>query len=131
MPPMKGTFFLMLAAVSLAFCLTGCVSTVDGRTKTAWPLQRDTIESRYERPAEQVFSAAREVLQFNGSLYGENTVTKTLEAKVDTSTVWVKVEQADPRVTRVLVQARTKGGGGDIALASEMDKQIALRLTQK
>ena len=75
-----------------------------------------------------MFGAAKQVLGFNGKLYGENTVARTLEAKVDASTVWVRVEQVDPKVTRVLVQARSKGGGGDIALASEMDKQIALRL---
>ena len=40
----------------------------------------------------------------------------------------VRVEEVDPKVTRVLVQCRTKGGGADLALASEIDKRIALRL---
>jgi hypothetical protein len=40
----------------------------------------------------------------------------------------VKVEEIDPKVTRVIVQVRTKGGGTDIDLASEIDKQIALHL---
>ena len=45
-----------------------------------------------------------------------------------TRTVWVKVEPVDAGTTRVIVQARTKGGGSDLDLASDIDKQIALRL---
>jgi hypothetical protein len=52
----------------------------------------------------------------------------TLEASVNTRTVWVKVEPADQQTTRVVVQARTKSGGTDLELASEIDKQIAIRL---
>ena len=39
-------------------------------------------------------------------------------------TVWVAVDEIEPKVSRVRVQARTKGGRGDIDLASEIDKQI-------
>lgn len=92
------------------------------------PLIKDTIESRYERPVDQIFAAAKEVLRFNGTLYGENTISKTLEAKIDTRTVRVAVDEVEPKVSRVRVQARKKGGVGDIYLASEIDKQIALRL---
>jgi hypothetical protein len=34
----------------------------------------------------------------------------------------------DQRVTKVTVQVRTKGGVADVALAAEIDKQIAIRL---
>jgi hypothetical protein len=34
----------------------------------------------------------------------------------------------DTKVTRVVVQVRTKAGAPDVALAGEIDKQIALRL---
>ena len=118
-----------LASVCFLLVLTsGCVKTIDGRLRAGVPLTKDKIVSTYERPAEQIFSAAKEVLQVNGVITGENTITKVLEAKIDTRTVWVKVEEAEPKVSRVTVQARRKGGGSDIALASEMDKQIALRL---
>jgi hypothetical protein len=40
----------------------------------------------------------------------------------------VTVDEVEPKVTRVKVQARRKSGGSDIDLASEIDKQIALRL---
>lgn len=112
----------------MATLLTGCVGTVDGRSKAGVPWVKDTIESRYERPVDQIFAAAKEVLKFNGTLYGENTINKTLEAKINTTTVFIRVDEVDPKVSRVLVQARAKGGGGDIATASEIDKQIALRL---
>jgi hypothetical protein len=47
---------------------------------------------------------------------------------VNTRTVWVRVEPLDDRVTRVLVQARTRGGAADLEMAGEVDKQIALKL---
>ena len=119
-----------LATMLCLLALTaGCYSTVEGRTKVGIPFVRDKIVSRYERPVSQVFKAAKEVLAFNGTLVGENTIANTLTAKVDNSTVWVKVEEVEPGVTQVATQARTKGSGGDITLASEIDKQIALRLT--
>ncbi len=111
----------------MAALLTGCVSTVDGRHKAGVPWVKDTIESKYERPVDQIFAAAKDVLKFNGTLYGENTITKTLEAKVNSTTVFIRVDEVDPKVARVLVQARSSSGG-DIATASEIDKQIALRL---
>jgi hypothetical protein len=38
------------------------------------------------------------------------------------------VDEVEPRVARVYVQARKNGGKADIHLAAELDKQIALRL---
>lgn len=126
---MNRRFLLLVGCASIGLSvLTGCYTTVEGRTKAGVPFSKDRIESRYERPLDQVFVAAKEVLKFNGTLEGENTITKTIWAKVDTRTVWVKVEEAEPKITSVTVQARSKGGGADIYLASEIDKQIALRL---
>jgi len=107
--------------------LTGCFSTQDNRTKFGVPA-KDHIESRYERPVETIFNAAKEVLRFNGTLYGENTISHVLEAKVDTRTVWVSVDEVEPKVSRVIVQARKKSRLPDIDLAAEIDKQIALKL---
>lgn len=125
---MKTKILALLAVTWMAIFMAGCSSTVDGRMRAKVPFTADRIESRYDRPVDQIFAAAKEVLRFNGTLYGENTITKVLEARIDTRTVWVKVDEVEPKVTRVQVQARTKGGRGDIALASEIDKQIALRL---
>ena len=127
---MKLKISAVIAAALLAGLGTGCYSTVDGRTKAGVPWAKDTIESRYERPSQQVFEAAKTTLAFNGTLQGENTITKVLTAMVDTRTVYVKVDDVEPKVSRVTVQVRTKGGGSDIDLASEIDKQIALRLVK-
>lgn len=121
----------MLVCASLVATITlGCYSTVDGRVRMGMPsaLAKDTIEGRYERPVDQIFAEAKTVLAHNGTLYGENTISKTLEAKIDTRTVRVAVDPVEPKVTRVRVQARKKGGTADIELASEIVTQIALRL---
>lgn len=116
-----------LMAVLLA-AVTGCYSTIEGRKRPGVPFAKDTIEGKYERPVETVFAAARKVLEFNGTLRSEDTINRTLEAKVDTRSVWVQVEEFEPNLTRVIVQARTKGGRGDVDLAAEIEKQIALQL---
>jgi len=92
------------------------------------PFSKDRLESRYERPVPVIFEAAKNVLAFQGTLTGENTIANTLQGKVDNNTVWVKVEEIDSNISRVWVQARKKSGGGNIDLASEIDKQIALQL---
>lgn len=121
---------LVIVCCALPLLTTGCYSTLDGHVKAGVPFKKDTIEGRYERSVDQVFAAAKEVLAFNGALQGENTISKTVWAKVDTRTVYVKIEEVDPKLTRVTVQARRKGGGADVDLASEIDKQIALRLSR-
>ncbi|MEK7686628.1 MAG: hypothetical protein AAB466_14530 [Verrucomicrobiota bacterium] len=125
---MKTNLSALFAMSCLVVLFSGCYSTPDGHMRAGVPFVKDRIESRYERPVDQIFAAAKEVLKFNGTLYGENTVTKMLEAKIDTRTVWVKVDEVQPKISRVVVQARRKGGTSDIDLASEIDKQIALRL---
>ena len=121
-------FSAWLTGLCLLALTVGCYHTVDGRSRAGKPFSKDRLESRYERSTDQVFAAAKEVLAFNGTLTGENTITKTLEAKVDNNRVWVKVEEVEPSIARVYVQARKSSGGGNIDLASEIDKQIALQL---
>jgi hypothetical protein len=125
---MKMRVFALLVGLCLIGLATGCYHTVEGRAKLGMPFVKDRFESRYERPAEQVFKAAKDVLAFNGTLTSENTIAKTLMAKVDTNTIWVKVDEVEPNITRVVVQARSKGGFSNQDLASEIDKQIALQL---
>jgi hypothetical protein len=119
----------LMGACALSLGLAaGCVNTLDGHKQAGNPFVNDIREGRYEFPLEKVFSAAKEVLAQDGTLKGENRISNALEATVDQRSVWVRVEEVDPKVTRVLVQCRTKGGGADLALASEIDKRIALRL---
>jgi len=119
---------LSLLAIILLGVATGCQSTPDGRKRAGVPFVKDTIQSRYQRPVAQIFAATRQVLELNGTLTGENTISSTLEAKVDNRNVIVTVDEVEPGVSRVLVEARRKGGAADIDLAAEIDKQIALRL---
>ena len=132
--PMKEIFFLVLIGASLIGA--GCVPTVTGRTSMGVPFIKDSVEGHYERPLDQVYDAAKDVVKFNGTLVSEsilhtetNTV-KTVEGKVNQRSVWIRVEAMDPKVTGVAVQTRTKGGGTDIDLAHELEKQIALKLVK-
>ena len=131
---MKMKFFLGVAAACVL--ATGCVRTVSDTKTTAMPFVKDKVEARYERPVAQVHEAAKQVIQFNGtllrdtSLLGGSNTTFAVEGKVNQRTVWVRVEAIEPRMTLVQVQARTPAGMTDIDLVHEIDKQIALRLTR-
>jgi hypothetical protein len=126
---MKKTLSIVLGALcGISLLTSGCYSTVGGGSKVGMPFSTDKIESRYERPADQVYAAAKDVLAFNGTLTGENTINKSLTAKVDNNTIWVQVVEVEPGITKIVTQSRGKGGGGKVTIASEVDKQIALQL---
>jgi hypothetical protein len=94
------------------------------------------VGGQYERTVDQVAQAAKQVITSNGVLVNESTLynrtnaVKTVEGKVNQRSVWVRIEGVDPKVTAVTVQTRTSGGGTDIDLAHEIEKQIALKLVQ-
>lgn len=127
---MKLNLLALVPLCLLIATMSGCYSTPDGRLKAGIPrpFAKDTIENRYQRPVDQIFADAKEVLRFNGTLHGENTINNTLEARVDNRTVWVQVDEVEPNVSRVRVTARKGTGTADIDLASEIATQIALRL---
>jgi len=123
-----------IALVVAVLAGAGCYKTKEGRYRAGMPFSKDTIESRYERPVDQVYQAAKATLEFNGALNSESssatgdTAARTLTGKVNNRSLWVQVDEVEPRITRVQVQARKSAGRGDVDLASEIDKQIALRL---
>lgn len=131
---MKKIIFAMSLGVVLVGA--GCVSTVDERKTAGVPFIKDRIEGRYERTVEQVADAAKQVVSSNGvlvnesTLYNQTNAVKTVEGKVNQRTVWVRIEGIDPKVTAVTVQTRTPGGGSDIDLAHDLEKQIALKLVR-
>lgn len=96
--------------------------------KAGVPFSKDKIVSRYERSVPQIVAAAREVLKRNGPIEADDTAGNSLHAKINQRNVWVKVSQVDDIVSEVVVQARTKAGGGDVDLASEISKQIGIQL---
>ncbi len=119
-------FALVLGGMVVA--LAGCVSTIDGKKQAGVPWVNDTVERRYERNFDQVWTATRDVLKANGVLTVENVVGKTFEAKVDQRTVWALVESLSPNLTRLLIEVRTKGGGADRDLGAFLGEQVAVRL---
>ena len=122
--------------MGIGLIATGCVRTVSGTKTAAWPLVKDRMEGKYERSVNEVYEAAKAVITSNGVLSTEyiphdttNTV-RALDGKVKQRTVWIRVESVDPNITAVTVQARTKGGGSDIELVHELEKEIALKLVK-
>ena len=124
------TKWISLFACSIAlgwFAGSGCTTSLDGRKTAGNPIGKDTITARYERPVLEVWAAVKDVLNYDGRIYSEDVMKSTVEATINKKTVWVKVQPVDDKVTEVLVQARGSFGA-DIALASQVDKEIALRL---
>src|SRR6185295_18463266 len=117
---MKLKLFLLLSTGLGAMLLWGCVGTIDGRKSPGVPFTKDKLERRYERTTHEIWDAAKDVLKYNGTLYSEDMLQSTLEASVDQRTVWVRVEEVDPKGSKVTVQARTKAGLADVEMASWM-----------
>jgi hypothetical protein len=120
----------------LALIAVGCVSTVSGGKTAGVPFTKDTVEGRYQKPLDAVYNSAREVISANGALstesivHGDTNTVKTIVGKVNQRTVYIRVTSLDSQFTSVAVQARTSGGGSDIDLAHELEKQIALGLVR-
>ena len=77
------------------------------------------------------------MVAYNGTLVNESILhsetnqVKTVQGKVNQCSVWVRVETVSPQLTAVSVQARTKGGGSDIDLTHEIEKEIAVKLATR
>ncbi|MFZ1073134.1 MAG: DUF3568 family protein [Verrucomicrobiia bacterium] len=124
---------MFLAFLGVAIITVGCVSTVSGTKTAALVYNRDQVQGRYERSVDQVYQAAVQVIQNDGVLVTEyiphdttNTV-RSLQGKVNQHNVWVRVSAVDSQITQVTVQARTSVDG-DVDLAHELEKEIALKL---
>jgi hypothetical protein len=107
--------------------MSGCVGTQDGHSTGGDPFSKDTITSRYEKPVQPLAAATRVVLNRNGKMLVDNVVNNTFQARVNERNVWVKVSDVDGKVSQVSVQVRGSMGG-DVDLAAELSKQIALQL---
>lgn len=125
---MKLKWILSLALGAMALGLSGCVENLDGRRSAGVPFVKDRVEGRYERSPAELWTASKDVLKYQGTLLSEDTLKNVLEASVDERRIWIKVEEFDTKTSRVLVQARTKGGVADMEMAAFIDKQIAVRL---
>jgi len=119
--------FFSLALSTVLVLASGCVGTETGHEVSGMPFTKDTITSRYEKPVALLANATRVVLSRNGKLSVDNVVDNTFQAKVNQRDVFVKVADLDGKITVVSVQVRGPMGG-DIDLAAELSKQIALQL---
>lgn len=134
MAAMKHHFLALAGALVLAGLVSGCYTKATGGKRFGTPFAKDSVEGYYERSLDDVFNAARQVVIANGVLVSENTIhgetniVRTLEGRVSQRRVYMRVQPADPKVTGVEVQARTSGGGRDLDLAHQLEKEIALKL---
>jgi hypothetical protein len=127
---------IQLALLGALVLVAGCVKTVNDRHTFALSPKTDKFEGRYERTVDQVYAAAVEVIKANGTISRETILNpgadqvKTIEARVNTRDVWVRVQAVDPKVTSVIVQVRNKAGT-DQQLTQELQKQIAVNLATR
>ncbi len=125
---MKLKWIYPLASALCTLVVSGCYTSTDGEKHAGVPFYDDRVEGRYEKTPSELWTAAKDVLKHQGSLTGEDTLKMVMQGSIDERKIWVKVEEWDSKVTRVIVQARTKGGGADKDMAAFVDKQIAVRL---
>jgi predicted component of type VI protein secretion system len=134
---MKINTLAFLSLAGTAALLAGCINTVSGTKTGAVPtFTKDRVQARYERPAEAVYNAAKEVVAHNGSvtsagsLYNQTNDVRVLSGKIQQDDVWIRVEGIEPRLTALTVQTRTSHGMADRDLAIEIDKEVALQLAR-
>jgi hypothetical protein len=130
---MKTILWMAMAASLLLAC--GCVNTVNEGKTGGFPWVEDSVESRYpDRTPEEVLEASKAVISKMGvvrsdsNIYGQTNLVKGVEGRVNQRSVYVRIEALNPKLTSVVVQTRTSGGGSDMDLTHEIDKQIALKL---
>jgi len=129
---MKKEIFAVFAGAALV--ATGCVQTVSDTDTFAVSYGRDTVSGRYNRPVNEVYQASCTVIKNDGVIVREyvpheytNTV-RSVEGRVNDRKVWIRVEEIDPKISQVDVEARTKWGRVDIDLVHQLEKEIALEL---
>jgi hypothetical protein len=132
---MKTKFFAALAGLVI-IAAAGCISTVSGTKTPALTWSKDSVDGRYQRSVDQVYTASVAVIQNNGVLITEfiphdtTNTTRALQGKVNQHNVWIRVQSVDPKVTEVTVQCRSTSGVSDIDIAHELEKEIALQLAR-
>jgi hypothetical protein len=126
---------IFAALVGTALITGGCVKTVSDTHAPAVWFGKDRVEGRYERGIDQVYRAAFTVIGKNGVVVTEyiphdtSNGVRSLMGKVNDCKVWVRVaSEDDPKITSIVVEARTKWGNSNIELAHELEKEIALQL---
>ena len=132
---MKKGFCTLIAGVLLV-TFTGCVNTVTEQKTAGVKLSSDQLENRYEVPLNQAFDAAKSALTKFGAVSRESTLlqssnqVRALEGTANGRNVWVRLEALEPRLTSVIVQARSTWAGSDMQTAHDLATRIALELSK-
>jgi hypothetical protein len=127
---------IFVALLGMGILAVGCVKTVNDRHTAAVPWVNDKFEGKYERTVPQVYDASVYVVKTMGTVERESIISpgtnevKTIEGKINDRNVWVRVEPVDSKITSVVVQVRTSAGGSDKPLTHEIEKQIAIKLSE-
>jgi len=125
-----------MAFAAIALLAAGCVTTVSDTKVAGNPMGRDAVAGRYQRPVDEVYRAAIQVINNDGTLLTEyipHDTTNTVRAfmgRVNQNKVWMRVEAVDPQITQITVEARTKWGNQDLDMAHELEKEVALQLAR-
>jgi hypothetical protein len=124
--PVLAAALCSAALSAAALFVSGCVSTPAGGTTFGLP-SKGTSTARYPRTVEQVVTATRIVLSRNGKVSVDNVIDNSYKAKINERDVWVKITKVDDKITQLVIMVRGNLTG-DIDLAHDLDKQIALQL---
>ena len=128
---------LLACVLGAVVLVTGCVDTASGGKTAAIPFIKDKFLSLYKVAPEIVYQAAKDVIKDDGIITNEGinytgpTQVKFVQGKVNESKVWIGVTPADKDLTQVTVQVRRSGGGSDLVLANQIDKEIAVRMARQ
>ncbi len=99
----------MLFAGILILCLlfSGCIFLIAGAGALGgYAISRDTIQGETDKTFASIWGSSLDVLNIMGTISSEDKHKGTIEAKVSSSDLKVKIEQLTPKAVRLSVSAR-------------------------
>ena len=126
---MRGQTRSWIIATLLLACITGgCAVLLLGLgVAGGYAISKDTVRNDFEQSFGTVFRASVIVAQQQGLVTLEDEKRGRIEATIEESTVWIKVEQNTPKTVRLKVTAR-KNLLPNIDLAQKVYNKILERL---
>ena len=128
---------LLACVLGAVILVTGCVGTASGGKTAGVPFIKDKFLALYKVPADKAYQAAKEVMKEDGVLTNEGVnyagavEVRFVQGKINESKVWISVSNAEKDLTQVTVQVRRGGGGSDLVLAHQLDKEIAIKMARE
>lgn len=105
---MKTILKYLVCMIIISSC-TGCAPLIIGSAVGVvggYAVSKDTIEGDTDKPYDQVWSAALEVLKIRGTVKKEDYTHGTIEGFAQSSRVWVKFSRLTQATTRIQVSSR-------------------------